>query len=313
MRDPLRYHFLELKIRELMGNADKELSKLTDDMELEIQPFDPEYEDRLRKWRAQSLENGGTYTEAEEVLEKMLIYYDLTARIFTRNVITQIVERHLMLGMLRLFNPVEILRMGDSTVEAIAAENKETRDKRKALKLQKTAIEEARSICASLAMRSDLRAYQDEPEDDTVTDDEDGVQRNASTRRTASSYSQNQVEQPSRRQEPRRPIREERPRSIVPDHTPTTPQNETHNSNNPYHQDSPREWDHPFYTTNGSSQPAPTRDVPPPPPRPQKVGIEEPERFYDTTLRAEMSNQGAGRSRESARQRLASAMRMGNS
>jgi hypothetical protein len=321
MRDPLRYHFMEKQIQEVMENADRELNRLTDDMELEIQPFDPEYEDRLRRWRAQSLENGGTYSEAEEVLEKMLIYYDLTARIFTRNVITQVVERHLLLGMLRLFNPIEIMRMSDSTIEAIAAENKETRDKRKALKLQKTAIEEARSICASLAMRSELRAYQDEPEDEYATDDEDGVQRKPSTKRPTSTY--NHIDTTTRRQEPsRRPARDERTNSYVPDvntQTPVSPQQDRHGNNNPYHQDSPREWDHPFYTSKSSQQQPqqppqqPPREVPPPPPRPQKVGIEEPERFYDTTPRAEMANQGSGgRGRDSARQRLASAMRMGS-
>lgn len=157
MRDPLRRHFLEVKMRELMEKAERELTRLTDDMELEVQPYDPEYEKRLRRRRADATDNGGSYTEAEEVLEKMLIYYDLTARIFTRNVITQVVERHLLLGILRLFNSVEILRMPNSTIEDIAAEDKETRDRRAALKAQKSAIEEARSICAGLAMRSDLR------------------------------------------------------------------------------------------------------------------------------------------------------------
>ncbi|KAJ2974359.1 hypothetical protein NQ176_g6099 [Zarea fungicola] len=47
MREPLRYHFLESKMRDLVENADKELSRLTDDMELEVQPYDPEYERRF--------------------------------------------------------------------------------------------------------------------------------------------------------------------------------------------------------------------------------------------------------------------------
>jgi len=325
MRDPLRYHFLEHKIKELVESADKEVVRLTEDMELEIQPFDPEYEDRLRKWRAESTENGGTYTEAEEVLEKMLIYYDLTARIFTRNVITQVVERHLMSGMLRLFNPVEILRMSDSTIESIAAENKETRDLRKSLKAQKAAIEEARSICAGLAMRSELRAYEDEPDDDTATDDEDVPRRNASQRTVSSP--QAYADQSTRRPEPpRRPAREERPRSTINteannNYSPSNAHRESYsnantssnNNNNPYHQDQQRDWDHPFYTT-ASNATAPAPHVPPPPPRPQKVGIEEPERYYDAAQRGENSGQnGGGRARESARQRLASAMRMGSS
>ena len=47
--------------------------------------------------------------------------------------------------------------MKDETVVAIAAENKATRDKRMTLKARKVAIEEARDICANLAMRKELR------------------------------------------------------------------------------------------------------------------------------------------------------------
>lgn len=296
MRDPMRFHFLEIKMREVMEKSDTELGRLTDDMELEIQPFDPEYEDRLRKWRADSTENGGTYTEAEEVLEKMLIYYDLTARIFTRNVITQVVERHLLLGMLRLFNPIEILRMPDSTIESIAAENKETRDRRMALKVQKTAIEEARSICASLAMRSELRAHDDEPEDDVETDDEQ-PKITTPSRHSTTSYPQ-----------PHPSTRRERPRPAVSTdgraQTPTTPHEAT---NNPYHQG---EVEQPFYTTTTNGQAAP-QHVPPPPPRPQKVGFEESQQYYDASPRTETPQNG-GRGKDSARHRLASAMRMGS-
>jgi hypothetical protein len=78
MRDPLRAHFLEPQMKELMDSAEQELTRLTEDMELEIQPFDPEYEERLKVWRVTATENGATYTEAEEVLEKMLIYYDVS-------------------------------------------------------------------------------------------------------------------------------------------------------------------------------------------------------------------------------------------
>lgn len=59
--------------------------------------------------------------------------------------------------MYGIFNSVEILSMTNATVEAIAAENKETRDRRMALKTQKKAIEEAKDICANLAMRKELR------------------------------------------------------------------------------------------------------------------------------------------------------------
>ncbi|MBE3041347.1 hypothetical protein IMZ48_01935, partial [Candidatus Bathyarchaeota archaeon] len=78
MRAQLRMHFLEPNMKDLVESADLEMKRIVEDMELEVQPFDPEYEDRLRAWRVMATENGASYTEAEEVLEKMLIYYDVS-------------------------------------------------------------------------------------------------------------------------------------------------------------------------------------------------------------------------------------------
>jgi len=325
MRDPLRMHFLELRMKELYESADTELGRLTDDMELEIQPFDPEYEERLRKWRAEATENGGTYTEAEEVLEKMLIYYDLTARIFTRNVITQVVERHLLLGMLRLFNPIEILRMQDTTIEAIAAENKETRERRKTLQTQKKAIEEAKAICASLAMRSELRAYEDDPDDDAPTDDEEQVpqvtrrqvgapqsipQNNASQNgasqggllQTQPTPQPRTSHESSRRNRDSRDERQEREERAS---RPPVPTQDSYQ--NGYRQEPNRDWEPVYHQQAQQAQPG--HAPPPPPPRPSKVGLGD-----EGYGRQDSYNESPGRSdrREGARHRLVNAMRMGN-
>ncbi|KAM0239359.1 hypothetical protein ACHAPO_003332 [Fusarium lateritium] len=333
MRDPLRMYFLELRMKELYDSADTELGHLTDDMELEIQPFDPEYEERLRKWRAEATENGGTYTEAEEVLEKMLIYYDLTARIFTRNVITQVVERHLLLGMLRLFNPIEILRMQDSTIEAIAAENKETRDRRKTLQAQKKAIEEAKSICASLAMRSDLRVYEDDSDNDTQTDDDEQATRGVTRRQvgapqngTQSGASQGGLLQAQPAQQPtrtsqesvRRPNRDSRDdrqeREEQRSSRPPVPTQDSY-QNGSYRQEPSRDWEPVYHAQQAqqAQQAQPGHAPPPPPPRPSKVGLGDADGYYDNR-RQDSYNESPGRSerREGARHRLANAMRMGN-
>ena len=71
------------------------------------------------------------------------------------------------------------------------------------------------------------------------------------------------------------------------------------------HQDQPREWDSPYYTTASSAQQP--HHAPPPPPRPQKVGYEEANGYYDAVPRADTN--GHRPSKESARQRLAAVMR----
>lgn len=320
MRDPLRAHFLEPQMKDLMEEAEKELKRLVDDMELEIQPFDPEYEDRLKAWRVKAVENGGTYTEAEEVLEKMLIYYDLTARIFIRNVITQVVERHLILGMLRLFNPVQILRMGDRVVEAIAAENKETRERRTTLKAQKAAIEEARGLCANLAMRSELRAYEDATEDDVPSENEE-ISRVSSVR------SQPTVP-PPRASAPREPARhrDEKTASFVDAeprlngaHFPTAEGFSTP-TQTPVEPRASVEWNSQNYYTTAPETPKAPQGAPPPPPRPPRPDLEN---YYHTPESASHSQYQAhaspvasarpeipGHRRESARQRLAGAMKL---
>ena len=167
-------------------------------------------------------------------------------------------------------------------------------------------------MCASLAMRSELRSYDDEPDDDTSTDDESS--QRAQSRRPVSTqpqpHQQQQQQTPLRPQDStRRSTRDERSRPSVSTESRSHTQETYAHSNNPYTtQDSPREWDHPFYTTSSSQQNIPPpQNVPPPPPRPQKVGFEDGgDRYYDQPPRSE--SQQSGRTKESARQRLASAM-----
>ncbi|TIC89647.1 Interferon-induced GTP-binding protein Mx [Colletotrichum higginsianum] len=313
MREPLRYQFLDVQMKKLMADAQQELEHLTQDMNLEIQPYDPEYEERLRKWQIESSKDGATYTEAQEVCEKMLIFYELAAKTFIRNTITQVVERHLLQGMYSIFNSVEILSMPNETVEAIAAENKETRDRRMTLKTQKTAIEEARDICASLAMRKELRMYADEDRDleDNSSDSDEDKPRQTTTRKpvnnnnnttTTSNTIPSRETNRSTRSRDEREERYERPAART---QPSAAESLATNGNHGYSSqqtpaqappppppqaqapaphrveraEPPRtntsnsEWEEEYYRAP-SQQGAPAQ-APPPPPRPQKLRPEE--------------------------------------
>ncbi|KAF4636651.1 hypothetical protein G7Y89_g1436 [Cudoniella acicularis] len=165
MREPLRRVFLDPQMNEIMEKAQIEVETLKKDQHYEVQPYDPEYETRLKNWHA-AANPDRPYTVAEEVLEKMLIHYELSAKIFIMNVITQ------------------VWRMKNEDVEAIASENKEARDKRMTLKTKKKAIEEARDLCANLAMRKELRVYGDE---EFSEEDEDEEQSSLTASHEASS------------------------------------------------------------------------------------------------------------------------------
>lgn len=67
------------------------------------------------------------------------------------------VERHLLQGIQNIFNWVKINRIADESVIAIAAEDKETRDKRMTLKQKLVAIDDAARVCADLAARKEFR------------------------------------------------------------------------------------------------------------------------------------------------------------
>lgn len=305
MREPLRREFLDLQLKQLMEKAQKELELLSQDMHLEVQPYDPEYEEKLRSWQARSLSEEGApqWSEAQEVLEKMLIYYELSAKSFIRNTIVQVIERHLLQGMYNIFESLHVLKMSEETILAIAAENKQTRERRILLKSRKKAIEEAKDICAGLAMRKELRAYANEADDDEETSDEDGPPKRQP--------SYNGSRQPSTTSAPPPPkARTQRP--PAPQQQASRPEVHSNGilpaSNNPYsngmngehynsHTPTPSssnnnrrtveiEPEEDFYT-------APTSAPPPPPPRPDKVrpgSAREQDDIYSGDIRRDSSS-----------------------
>lgn len=75
MREPLRIQFLDSQMKDIQEEAQKVLDALLDDLQSEIRPYDPEYESRVKLWREAQADR--SYSEAEELLEKMLIYYEV--------------------------------------------------------------------------------------------------------------------------------------------------------------------------------------------------------------------------------------------
>ncbi|KAL1858839.1 hypothetical protein Daus18300_009837 [Diaporthe australafricana] len=283
MREPLRREFLDLQLKQLMDKAQKELELLGQDMHLEVQPYDPEYEEKLRTWQAKSLSEEGApqWSEAQEVLEKMLIYYELSAKSFIRNTIVQVIERHLLQGMYSVFESLHVLKMTEETILAIAAENKTTRERRVLLKSRKKAIEEAKDICAGLAMRKELRAYANEADaEEKETSDEDGPPRRRTSNRQSSSAA---APPPPQARTSRRPPPPQQQASRPEVHT----NGIQPSSNNPYangmngeHYNTPNSGGNSSNNNRRTVEIEPEEDFysaptgappPPPPPRPDKV------------------------------------------
>jgi len=77
MREKLRTEFLAPQITQLLGEAQGEVDKLGADQMYEVQSYDPEYEQRLKNWRTETSTEERQFSRAEELLEKMLIHYDV--------------------------------------------------------------------------------------------------------------------------------------------------------------------------------------------------------------------------------------------
>ena len=75
MRDPIRSHFLDPHVKEMLKDAQAELEKIYKDLQFQVQPYNPEYDTRVQTWKSFAAAN--VYTEAEEFLEKMLIFYEV--------------------------------------------------------------------------------------------------------------------------------------------------------------------------------------------------------------------------------------------
>ena len=155
MQNQLHVRFIKKKFDTMITAARAELARITYE-QFEIQPFDPEYQLTLAK--AAVAYKDKPMTEAEKVVEQMLAYYRVAERVFIRNVIYQVAERHLLLGMATMFGPTELHEMDSQTISDIAAEDTETQEKRAALNARKEKIQEARDKCDRIALRRDFRA-----------------------------------------------------------------------------------------------------------------------------------------------------------
>lgn len=279
MHENLRAEFLDPQMSKIMSAAQKEVELLEQDQQYEVQPYDNEYEIRLEAWR-RTADAEKPFSIAEELLEKMLIYYELSARTFTTNVITQIIERHLLQGLYDVFSPVKIDSLNNNTVETIAAESREIRDRRVNLRQKKKAIEESLEACANLAMRKELRAHMDDDELDEASED-DNMQSSLARKRVNGTTVAPAV--PSSR-----PVRQQRQDDYYVYPESQTPQVQL-----------PRRDSRESLRPSSSGTPY---NPPPPPPRPEKVGQassylqQQQEEYYRQQQMAGYNNDAARQS-----------------
>lgn len=78
----------------------------------------------------------------------------LAEPIFIRNIIYQVSERHLLLGMMKIFEVTEMLGLKQETIDNITAEDAKAKHARKALEVELKRIQVAREKFETFAMRT---------------------------------------------------------------------------------------------------------------------------------------------------------------
>ncbi|KAK0725115.1 dynamin family protein [Lasiosphaeris hirsuta] len=174
-REPLEQNHLRNRFTKLWKAARNELETISwETFQLEIPPFDREYNKCIAeavKPQA-AAESGNQLSDAEKVVEQMFAYYMLAERVFIRNVIYQVAERHLLSGMMRLFETAEVMGMTDEIIDKIIAEDEEAKEARRVLELDMERIQDARKKCDVVAARTSPRLDIETMPDDAPGDED---------------------------------------------------------------------------------------------------------------------------------------------
>ncbi|PQE04988.1 interferon-induced GTP-binding Mx protein [Rutstroemia sp. NJR-2017a BBW] len=88
---------------------------------------------KLRDKIAKSFTKDPERFGCEDALDRLLAIYKVLQKVFIANVTTQVVERHIVRGLDKIFDPIAVNKMSDDQVAAIASEPLTTRREREYL------------------------------------------------------------------------------------------------------------------------------------------------------------------------------------
>jgi hypothetical protein len=162
MRQRAWQAFVETRMEDRLQAAYKEAGFLFKDRTRAAKPYDPEHTKKVMEWiaeRNQRQAGGGFLSEfaPDAFLQKMLVYYELTRKTFISNVIVQVVERHLIDELDRIFNVTRVVELDDAAVIEIASEDEYSRQQRLELRNTRRTLEAGERICRKYMARRDLK------------------------------------------------------------------------------------------------------------------------------------------------------------
>ncbi|KAL2788021.1 P-loop containing nucleoside triphosphate hydrolase protein [Aspergillus keveii] len=171
MQDALWKVSLNDQMDAKLSSAQEEMRKIFLDHSRCMQTHDPEYIRKVRDLEITSNNRPGNsdpaaiagLTSCEDIMRKTWTYYRNNLDIFISNIIVQVVERHLVYGLIELFDQSQVSNLCDEEVREIAEENEEARKKRDMLKNEKEQFDHCVRMIQELSWgkdwRSDLRMH----------------------------------------------------------------------------------------------------------------------------------------------------------
>jgi GTP-binding protein EngB required for normal cell division len=154
--------FVETKMEDRLQASYKEAAHLFKDRTRASKPYDKTHAEKVIEWiaeRNKKQAGGGFLSEfaPDAFLQKMLVYYELTLKTFVSNVIVQVVERHLVDELDRIFNITRVVELSDDAIIQIASEDEYSRQQRLELRERRRTLEAGERICRKYMARRDLK------------------------------------------------------------------------------------------------------------------------------------------------------------
>jgi len=143
--------------------ASVELDGLKKDRFRNIRTYHSSFEKKYYAQRSQvkgQNEEASPLNKYEDTLNKMLLHYEHQLPSFIANVITQVIERHLMDGMEEISEGERIHKLTDAQIRQLMEEDSITAAKRRELKDQESVLQSGLNICRDIAGRPDLGPYE---------------------------------------------------------------------------------------------------------------------------------------------------------
>jgi Dynamin family/Dynamin central region len=156
--------FVQQSMEKRNADALHELDELKKDRYRNIRTYHSAFDSKYYQQRSTPATVGRDVTapalnKFEDTLNKMLLHYEHQLPTFISNVITQVVERHLIDGMEEIFESTAHT-LADAKVKNLMEEDSGTRAERKEIKDQRDVLEEGLEICREIARRPDLGPYE---------------------------------------------------------------------------------------------------------------------------------------------------------